>query len=188
MKTKHKKRLFVFTCRLCGAEESRMSKSRPWVCAKCRETKRIKNSIEQCKFLKEQRRVIKEQLKKNRKNTEGANLNNKRKRAKFIYCGNEKCCVVNKDWIMIMPEVKYCVVCGRVAENHHIRTRGASLRDKKELAENKIALCRAHHTECHSLGRWTFAVKYDLLGLFVDVIGTRKYDEWLKTQKEAKNG
>jgi hypothetical protein len=81
---------------------------------------------------------------------------------------------------MIMTEIKYCVVCGRVAENHHIKTRGASLKAKKELAENKIPLCRGHHVECHAIGRFTFALKYDLLKLFVEVIGERKYSEWLK--------
>jgi len=64
MKTKKLLMFFAFTCRKCGKKEIRLAKSRPWICAACREKQRIKNSIEQCKFLKEQRRVTKEQLKK----------------------------------------------------------------------------------------------------------------------------
>ena len=74
----------------------------------------------------------------------------------------------------------YCLVCGHPAPDlHHVKTRGAG-------GEKTLPLCRAHHTECHAIGRWTFAKKYKLTDRFREIIGERKYSEWLKTQ-EVKN-
>ena len=56
-----------------------------------------------------------------------------------------------------------CEICGNQAMKtcHHIMTRGA--RGKKALVEsNEIWLCVIHHSECHTIGKRTFASKHGL--------------------------
>jgi len=54
---------------------------------------------------------------------------------------------------------KFCVVCGKLAEGHHIRTRGAGGSDDES---NILWLCRRHHVEIHTIGKYTFAKKYKI--------------------------
>lgn len=62
---------------------------------------------------------------------------------------------------------KICAICGRKAEVHHWDHIGAgnnrNTYDDSEL--RKIALCREHHTECHSIGRDSFREKYKVYGI-----------------------
>ena len=51
-----------------------------------------------------------------------------------------------------------CLVCGKYADPHHVRSRGAGHGDKSNL----VPLCRIHHTECHTIGRVTCEDKYKL--------------------------
>lgn len=50
-----------------------------------------------------------------------------------------------------------CIVCGLVAEPHHIKSRGAGGDD---TIENLLPLCRIHHTEIHTIGLKAFKLKY----------------------------
>lgn len=59
---------------------------------------------------------------------------------------------------------RFCVVCGRAGEIHHIDTIGMG-RDRTKVDDNehsKTCLCREHHTEAHNLGWQTFKQKYHL--------------------------
>ncbi len=61
-----------------------------------------------------------------------------------------------------------CAVCGRYADiHHHEGLIGAGRnRAKHNHEESKfIALCRTHHTECHTLGHKTFENKYKLAAI-----------------------
>ena len=59
-----------------------------------------------------------------------------------------------------------CAVCGRRAELHHVDAVGmGNDRDKvQHLGREVISLCRAHHTEMHTLGKQDFCGKYHLDG------------------------
>ncbi len=59
-----------------------------------------------------------------------------------------------------------CAVCGRRAELHHVDAVGmGNDRDKvQHLGREVISLCRAHHTEMHTLGKQGFCGKYHLDG------------------------
>ena len=59
-----------------------------------------------------------------------------------------------------------CAVCGRRAELHHIDAVGMG-NDRNEvqhLGREVISLCRAHHSEMHTLGKQGFCEKYHLDG------------------------
>ena len=58
--------------------------------------------------------------------------------------------------------VNYCEICGAPnAHRHHVFSRGAWGKAAEVLA-NIIFLCWKHHSEAHTLGRWTFADRYGL--------------------------
>lgn len=57
---------------------------------------------------------------------------------------------------------KKCAVCGRPADLHHIDTVGMG-NDRTEITHEgreAISLCRAHHTEIHTIGKQEFFAKY----------------------------
>ena len=59
-----------------------------------------------------------------------------------------------------------CAVCGRRAELHHVDAVGIG-NDRNEvqhLGREVISLCRAHHSEMHTLGKQGFCEKYHLDG------------------------
>lgn len=58
---------------------------------------------------------------------------------------------------------------------HHVRTRGAGGRDKSNL----VPLCRKHHTELHTIGRYTFEDKYKLGDL--QMRAERLYETYTRT-------
>jgi hypothetical protein len=50
-----------------------------------------------------------------------------------------------------------CVVCGKRAETHHIKTRGSG---GSEEHWNKLNLCRLHHTMIHQIGNVRFLKEF----------------------------
>lgn len=61
-----------------------------------------------------------------------------------------------------------CAVCGRHADvHHHENLVGMGMDRAKHNHEDSryIALCRTHHTECHTLGHRTFENKYKLAAI-----------------------
>lgn len=59
---------------------------------------------------------------------------------------------------------KKCAICGKRAELHHIDTVGMG-NDRTEIShegKEAISLCRAHHTEYHTIGKSSFFEKYHL--------------------------
>jgi len=61
--------------------------------------------------------------------------------------------------------MKYCEVgrCNRPGEGHHITPRSLGGCDCKE---NKITMCRLHHSLLHSIGKWIFAKRFNLVEKF----------------------
>lgn len=62
---------------------------------------------------------------------------------------------------------KKCAVCGRDGEIHHWDTIGMG-NDRTEIDDSdyrKVCLCRAHHTECHTIGNASFEDKYKVYGI-----------------------
>lgn len=65
---------------------------------------------------------------------------------------------------------KRCAICGRPADLHHVDHVGMG-RNRKEimhLGMRAEALCREHHTECHTIGQKTFDEKYHIYGIKLD--------------------
>lgn len=63
---------------------------------------------------------------------------------------------------------RYCAVCGQPrADVHHWDPLGSGRNRRKydDSGHRKIALCRAHHSEVHNIGRETFAGKYKVRGI-----------------------
>lgn len=61
---------------------------------------------------------------------------------------------------------KKCVICGKHADLHHVEHVGTG-RDRKEIIHEgmeALSLCRAHHTEVHTIGGKSFMEKYHLDG------------------------
>lgn len=65
---------------------------------------------------------------------------------------------------------KRCAICGKKAELHHVDHVGMG-RKRKEIMHigmSAQALCREHHTECHTIGQKTFDGKYHVCGIELD--------------------
>ena len=60
-----------------------------------------------------------------------------------------------------------CCVCGRKAEIHHSKAIGRGFNRKHFDDSNlmKMALCRNHHTESHTIGQKEFMKKYKVYGI-----------------------
>ncbi|MGE4213802.1 MAG: putative HNHc nuclease [Anaerotignaceae bacterium] len=67
---------------------------------------------------------------------------------------------------------KRCCICGKPADFHHCEgSRVGMGRDRTEvplLGVDGMALCREHHTECHTIGEETFCNKHHVYGLKID--------------------
>lgn len=62
---------------------------------------------------------------------------------------------------------KKCCVCGRPGEIHHVDTIGMGM-DRKHYDDNgneKMCLCRIHHTETHQIGKTAFFEKHKVYGV-----------------------
>ena len=64
---------------------------------------------------------------------------------------------------------KKCAICGKNGEIHHWDAIGmGNDRRKFDDSQNrKICLCRAHHTECHTIGCKVFEKKYKVYGIVI---------------------
>ncbi|WP_129596076.1 putative HNHc nuclease [Anaerophilus nitritogenes] len=70
-------------------------------------------------------------------------------------------------YLWLCLKYKKCAICGKEAETHHWDAIGMG-NDRKRIDDSsyrKIALCRVHHTEAHTIGRDTFAEKYHVYGI-----------------------
>jgi hypothetical protein len=82
---------------------------------------------------------------------------------------------------------KKCVVCGKRADLHHCEKSRVGLGFNRDEIVHEgrevITLCRAHHTECHSMPEREFLDRYHLNGgVIADKSICRLYK--LKTKKE----
>lgn len=62
---------------------------------------------------------------------------------------------------------RICCICGKPADIHHWDAIGQG-RDRRKVDDSnlrKIALCREHHNECHTIGRESFQKKYHVFGI-----------------------
>ena len=60
-----------------------------------------------------------------------------------------------------------CCICGAKADLHHVQAIGAG-RNRKTVDDSKnlkMALCRVHHTEAHTIGVDSFNAKYKVKGI-----------------------
>lgn len=82
---------------------------------------------------------------------------------------------------------KKCPICGKRADIHHVEAIGMG-RDRTEVVHEGMEvmpLCREHHMEAHSIGRYTFMAKYHLEGgIIADTTICKIYG--LKTTKSKK--
>jgi hypothetical protein len=67
---------------------------------------------------------------------------------------------------------KRCCICGQPSDFHHCEgSRVGMGRDREEvplLGATGMALCRKHHSECHTTGEITFNSKYHVYGIKID--------------------
>lgn len=94
-----------------------------------------------------------------------------------------------KDYILACIINKKCVICGRMADLHHLDAVGAG-RDRDEIIHEGlevITLCREHHTEIHTIGKTTFCEKYHIPGgVAADKTICRMYG--LKVRRQKRDG
>lgn len=84
---------------------------------------------------------------------------------------NEKTVALAKEvnnYLYLCLRYRKCAVCGRYADiHHHENLVGMGMDRAKHNHEDSryIALCRTHHTECHTIGHKTFENKYKLAAI-----------------------
>ncbi len=72
------------------------------------------------------------------------------------------------NYLYLCLRYRRCAVCGRYADiHHHENLVGMGMDRAKHNHEDSryIALCRTHHTECHTIGHKTFENKYKLAAI-----------------------
>lgn len=70
-------------------------------------------------------------------------------------------------YLHLCIQKRICCVCGKDGEIHHVDTIGMG-RDRKTVNDSKhkkMALCRNHHTEYHTIGIEDFERKYHVYGV-----------------------
>lgn len=69
-----------------------------------------------------------------------------------------------------------CAICGRRGEVHHWQSVGMGRNREMIIHEGMLAidLCRAHHTEAHTVGPRDFEEKYHVYGIKLDKILCKK--------------
>lgn len=84
---------------------------------------------------------------------------------------NEKTVALAKEvnnYLYLCLRYRRCAVCGHHADiHHHENLVGMGMDRAKHNHEDSkyIALCRTHHTECHTIGHKTFENKYKLAAI-----------------------
>ena len=72
-------------------------------------------------------------------------------------------------WLFLSLLYRKCAVCGLPnSDLHHWQALGAGVNRKTfdDSKLQKIALCRVHHTEAHTIGRENFSKKYKVYGIY----------------------
>lgn len=72
------------------------------------------------------------------------------------------------NYLYLCLRYRRCAVCGRPADiHHHENLVGMGMDRARHNHEDSryIALCRTHHTECHTIGHKTFENKYKLAAI-----------------------
>lgn len=89
------------------------------------------------------------------------------------------------EYVYTCLKYKKCCICGKHADLHHVDRVGMG-RDRTDIVHlgmEALPLCRAHHTEAHSMSDSQFFSKYHLdSGVILDKAVCRVYG--LKTTKE----
>jgi hypothetical protein len=72
-----------------------------------------------------------------------------------------------ESYLRLCIKNKVCAICGKHAEVHHVDTIGmGNNRDKlDDSSHRKIALCREHHSETHTIGWQSFKEKHHVKGV-----------------------
>jgi len=75
-----------------------------------------------------------------------------------------------QNYLFICIKYRRCVCCGGHADIHHVDKVGMG-RDRTTVDHTKhrlMALCRGHHSECHTVGQETFNRKYIVEGIEIN--------------------
>lgn len=70
-------------------------------------------------------------------------------------------------YLQLCLRYKKCCICGKPADEHHEDAIGMGNNRKKtdDTKKRKMALCREHHTESHTIGDKEFQDKYHVYGI-----------------------
>lgn len=82
---------------------------------------------------------------------------------------------------------KKCAVCGQHAELHHVDAIGMGYdrREKPQIGNAVISLCRGHHTEIHNIGNRAFLDRYHLTTTALDEKSARVYNLTAKARRQT---
>lgn len=93
----------------------------------------------------------------------------------FLHCVPTRDTLLNQTddigkYLYSCIEHRRCAVCNAKADIHHVNAVGLG-RDRSRISHigmEVLALCRAHHTEAHTIGDKTFCEKYHIYGIKLD--------------------
>jgi len=70
-------------------------------------------------------------------------------------------------YLWLCLKYRKCAVCGQTADVHHVQAigQGRDRRTYDDSRHQKIALCREHRSEAHTIGWRTFTEKYHVKGI-----------------------
>ena len=82
---------------------------------------------------------------------------------------------------------KKCLVCGQKAEIHHLDAigMGYNRREKPQIGNRVMPLCRGHHMEWHNIGGTAFEDKYHVVPVKLDQRLAGKYNLTSKAKEEV---
>ncbi len=82
---------------------------------------------------------------------------------------------------------KRCVVCGRKADLHHVDAigMGYNRREKPQIGNMVLPLCREHHIEWHGIGGSAFEKRYHVVPVQMDKRIADKYGLSKKAKEET---
>ena len=81
---------------------------------------------------------------------------------------------------------KKCLVCNQKAEIHHVDAigMGYNRREKPQIGNRVMPLCREHHMEWHNIGGTAFEERYHVVPVKLDQRLADKYPSLTKKAKE----